>query len=319
VTKAPKRFNPDRDVAPWTGPMRRYDIAKEVTICFLVVAVLTVGLAVVFSSPDDKAVTLQQWASETPVDFATTAIAELDGTSGTAGYGGPYNTSSPGQSILGVSPSTIIGVHIPVDAAKDFVLSPVAALPDDPLAQQALRSYRSATPAQRATWDAAYETAIASQAASYRDGHLVVPLGNYGPVGVIVNALTQMARSGALDATMLTEQRFFSTDFTKPLLFLSDGNYLANKAAIDHLQGDQWGMMNETGSWPGQAWLWLYTMWYQVPGLSTSPNADLQVWAIMMVLTVVLACIPLIPGLRSIPRWTRVYRLIWRAHYVAKP
>jgi hypothetical protein len=33
----------------------------------------------------------------------------------------------------------------------------------------------------------------------------------------------------------------------------------------------------------------------------------------------VLACIPLIPGLRSIPRWTRVYRLIWRAHYAAKP
>jgi hypothetical protein len=24
-------------------------------------------------------------------------------------------------------------------------------------------------------------------------------------------------------------------------------------------------MMNETGSYPGQVWLWLYTFWYQIP------------------------------------------------------
>ena len=29
-------------------------------------------------------------------------------------------------------------------------------------------------------------------------------------------------------------------------------------------------MMNETGNYPGQAWLWLYTFWYQVPPFSTS-------------------------------------------------
>ena len=55
-------------------------------------------------------------------------------------------------------------------------------------------------------------------------------------------------------------------------------------------------MMNETGSYPGQAWLWLYTLWYQVPPMNTSRNGDLQVWAIMMVLTLVLALLPFIPG-----------------------
>jgi hypothetical protein len=35
----------------------------------------------------------------------------------------------------------------------------------------------------------------------------------------------------------------------------------------------------------------------------------------MMVLTLLLALVPFIPGLRSIPRWSRVYRLIWRQHY----
>ena len=79
--------------------------------------------------------------------------------------------------------------------------------------------------------------------------------------------------------------------------------------------GDQWGMMNETGQWPGQAWLWLYTLWYQVPPMNSSSNGDIQVFAIMIVLTALLALLPFIPGLRSIPRWTRVYRIIWRNHY----
>ena len=33
--------------------------------------------------------------------------------------------------------------------------------------------------------------------------------------------------------------------------------------------------MNETGSYPGQPWLWLYTLWYQVPGFDNSANVDL--------------------------------------------
>ena len=28
-------------------------------------------------------------------------------------------------------------------------------------------------------------------------------------------------------------------------------------------------MMNETGSYPGQVWLWLYTFWYQVKPFSS--------------------------------------------------
>jgi hypothetical protein len=56
-------------------------------------------------------------------------------------------------------------------------------------------------------------------------------------------------------------------------------------------------------------------MWYQVPPMNSSSNADLQVWVIMMVLSLALVLLPFIPILRSIPRWTRVYKLIWRQHY----
>jgi len=98
-------------------------------------------------------------------------------------------------------------------------------------------------------------------------------------------------------------------------LFISDSTYLANLGAKQHLLGTQWGMMNETGSYPGQSWLWLYTFFYQVPPMSSSSNADVEVFALMGLLSLVFVFVPFIPGLRSLPRLTRVYRLIWREHY----
>src|SRR6266498_1537936 len=49
-------------VEAWTGGWRRYDLVKEFVIAFVVVSLLTVALAVVFSSPDDKPVTIARWA-----------------------------------------------------------------------------------------------------------------------------------------------------------------------------------------------------------------------------------------------------------------
>ena len=84
-----------------------------------------------------------------------------------------------------------------------------------------------------------------------------------------------MGRSGALDTDLLAQRDFYGTNFTKPLLFMGDGAYFSGKAAAMNLTGDQWGVMNETGSYPGQPWLWLYTLWYYVPGFSASANVDL--------------------------------------------
>ena len=74
-------------------------------------------------------------------------------------------------------------------------------------------------------------------------------------------------------------------------------------------------MMNEVGNYPGQPWMWLYTFWYQVKPFSTSDNADVEVWALMMLLTLLLMFVPFIPGLRSIPRWIPIHRLVWREYY----
>ncbi len=70
--------------------------------------------------------------------------------------------------------------------------------------------------------------------------------------------------------------------------------------------------MNETGSYPGQPWLWLYTIWYSVPGWTNSVNIDMIAIYMTGVATLLLLCVPFIPGLRDIPRLIPVHRLIWR-------
>jgi hypothetical protein len=70
--------------------------------------------------------------------------------------------------------------------------------------------------------------------------------------------------------------------------------------------------MNETGSYPGQPWLWLYQLWYHVPGWRNSANVDVIAIYMTGAATLLLLLVPFIPGLRDIPRLIPVHRLIWR-------
>ncbi len=308
-----KKFRPDVDVVEWTGAERPYDLLKEGFYALIAITVLVAGLAALFGSPDDPAVTLKQWSIAAPVDFAQTAFSELNGTSDTATYGAPYNTNSPGQALGPLHIAQLVGVHIPIAAARDFVLAPLEALPANAQLRRALHEWSGASAAQRTTWLAHYGAVAPGM--TFSGDSIVTASSASGPVPEFINDLTLMARSGALDEALLTKDSFYTTDFTKGLLFLSNGAYLTDQANAQHLLGSQWGMMNETGTYPGQAWLWLYTFWYQIPPYTTSGNADILVGATMGVLTVGLIFLPFIPGLRSIPRRTRLYRLVWRGHY----
>ena len=46
-------------------------------------------------------------------------------------------------------------------------------------------------------------------------------------------------RGDAMDTDLLAPRQFYGTDFTKPLLFIADGEYYDNLAQPD-LTGDQW-------------------------------------------------------------------------------
>ena len=297
---------------PAAARTRYYDLLKEFVIALVAVTLLTVGMAAIFSSPDEKPVTLQSWAKADPNDFTATALSELDGSSTSAGYGPPYNsTPGAGQKIGPLSLQRAAGVRHPVDSAQDFVLTPLANAPQPPEVAAALKRYQSATPEQQNAWTSAYSDALAK--ANGDPGK--VPAGTGGPVPTMLNTLLNQAQSGSLDGQLLAQGGFYQTDYTKPLLFLADGTYLAGLADDRHLSGNQWGMMNETGNYPGQPWLWLYTFWYQISPFNHSGNADALIWGLMAVLTLAFILVPFIPGVRSIPRYIPIYRLVWRDHY----
>jgi len=299
------------DAAPWRGPNRRYDILKEGAIAAVVVLVLTVGLASLLSSPDVPPITIATWARVAPADFLATAASELNGTSETATYGPPYNNQSGSVQRLLFSPQTIPGVTQPVNAAQDFVLGPLTTLAaTDPGVAAPLATYTAAPAAQQLKWATTYASAVTK--VKFANGSPVVPAAGDGPVPALMAGELALARSGALDTDLLSQQPFYGTNFTKPLLFIEDGAYFGAQATAMGLTGSQWGVMNETGSYPGQPWLWLYTLWYQVPGWTNSANIDMIAIYMTGVGTILLLCVPFIPGLRDIPRLIPVHKLIWR-------
>ena len=305
--------------------MVRYDLVKEFVLALVGFGVLAVLAAVVLSSPDVPPVTIAAWSQGDPLDFVTTATNELAGTTTSAGYGAPYNSVGPGQNWGPIAPQKWFGVRMPVDSANVFVIQPLqrASFSNTALGA-AVDTWQKASPDQQAKWLDAYSKALAK--ATVKDGGVSVATGEYGPLPLMMSSLLGIAQAGALDGLLVINGRFYQTDYTQPLLFMGDGTYFSGLAAQAHLTGSQWGMMNETGSYPGQTWLWLYTMWYQVPPFTSttgflgfnSANADLGIIILMTVLTIALALVPFIPGLRDIPRWLPIHRLIWRRYYAPR-
>ena len=311
------------DAMPWRGPERRYDILKEATIAFAVVLVLTFTLAILFSSPDTPPVTIKAWAGAQPRRFTEIALSELEGTSNSATYGPPYNHASESVQYIGsVSIQKLLGVHYPIHTANDFILGPLSTLPGEKPLKAAISSYQRASKSQQHAWAVAYGTAL--KKSTVHDGILDVPAGNYGPLAIMFRNLLGMARSGALDSQLISHSGFYTSNYTKPILFIGDSwkaqhdsSYWGHLVVAQHLRSSQWGVMNETGSWPGQPWLWFYTAWYQIPPMSTTQesNADILVVGIVTIFTLALLLVPFIPGLRDIPRKIPIHRLIWKDYY----
>jgi hypothetical protein len=300
-------------------PTAPYDLVKEFLLAMAVITALVVALALVFSSPDEPPLTIRQVAQQDPQGFVSTALSELNGTSAIAGYGPPYdNGSTSVQYLSNFSPQRWFGIRLPINTAQDFVLGPLSQISVTSGAlQSALSQYSGASAAQHTQWSDAYSVALGK--ATVRGSALTVPACACGPVSVMMTSMLALGESGGMDGQLLTSTRFYRTDYTQPLLFMADDTAVANHAAQFNLLGTQWGVMNETGNYPGQAWLWLYTTLYQmwpfnVPPLGATAG-DLAPMITISVLSLLLLLVPWIPGLNRLPRYLGVYRLIWRDYY----
>jgi hypothetical protein len=303
------------------GLHARRGLFKEVVVALGVISVLVALLAVLFSSPDEPPTTIQSWAKGDPADFLATAVRELDGTSEVAIYGPPYDRTAAAETpdaapkkIGPISLQQLAGVRIPIDTAKDYVIDPLKAIQGGTRLRAALAAYEAASPAARKAWTDTLAAAL-PEARFPLGGGAALPPADYGPALPMMVSLLRLARSGGLDGDLLAgDDRFYQTDYTKPLLFLSGGSYFRDRVSAQHPHplGAQWAMTSETGGYPGQTWLWPYTFWYRLEPFESSPNADALVFALMSLLGLVFVCVPFIPGLRALPRHLRLHRVIWR-------
>jgi hypothetical protein len=328
VSRESRRARQAFDARPWSGPERHYDILKEGAIALAVVSVLVIALSALFGSPDDPALTFKGWAADSPSTLYATVVGELAGTTESAGYGPPYNHGSDGVSLGPLALQKWGGVTHPVDNARDMVLTPLESQAAPSPTSAAVASWNAADSQQRSDWATAYEDALQATADDAGDLHIdAVEKGDYGPVPDLAKGVVAMAASGAYDNAMTGQGAFFQTDQTTQLLLMGDGPYLEDQAVSSRLGGDQWGMMNEAGSWPGQQWLAFASVWYQLPAFNApddvtggftrtlTDNADVVIAAILVVLLGAFLLTPFIPGLRDLPRWIPVHRLVWRDYY----
>jgi hypothetical protein len=296
-------------------PTKPYDLLREGLIVLTVVAVVIVALAAALGSPDYPAVTAREVARKEPVAFLERVAGYLAGTSGLQSYGPPYTSDrQSAQKVLGLAPANLLGVTIPIDARKDFVLEPLAELAVlDSAIGPALGTFRSATGDQQTAWASHYLHALDS--ARVVGQSVVLPAGDYGPVPVLMDGMLDMARAGFMEGALNSPRSEpYALDDTRALLFLQ-GDIEDQVAGKLDMQGGQWGISHETGNYPGAWWLWPYTFLYQVPAIANSPNADALVGAILGAIFLLLVFLPVIPGVNRLPRALRVYRVIWRDWY----
>ncbi len=299
-------------------PTKPYDLVREGLIALGIVAVLVLVLAIVLRSPLAPTIRGEDVAKNQPLDFLKTATDYLSGESDLQAYGPPYTSDTDSMpKIFGIGWASILGVRQPLDAARDLAIAPlekVAILNKD--VATALSVWKAASADQQKAWTKAYSDAL--DKAEVTNGEVKVPTGTYGPVPVLMLGMLDLGRAGLLEGALTSSERLpYTLDNTRAMLYFSGDVESAVAEGYD-MTGLQWGITHEVGNLPGPWWLWPYAIWYQIPPLSTSPNADAIVGTMMIVFFLLLLFVPFIPVLKHIPRWIPIYRIVWRDWYAER-
>ncbi|HEY5388050.1 MAG TPA: cytochrome b N-terminal domain-containing protein [Thermoleophilia bacterium] len=302
-------------------PLKPYDLLREGLIVFGFAAVVVLALAIFVGAPDYPTVTGENVATKQPLVYAKTTVGILLGNdfSALGGYGPPYqNEASAAQHLGPIAPANWFGATRPIDPARDLVLAPLARVAQiNPAYAQPLAAFAAATPTQQQSWLSAYDKAL--DTATVSGGAVHLPAGDYGPVEAMMNGMLSLGRAGLLEGALAAEGNGFapySFDFTKQLSYFAAAPPYFDTATHLVQQGNpQWGIVHETGNYPGAWWLDAYQVWYEIPAIGDADNADLLAVTIMTGLFVLLLLLPVIPGLNRLPHRLKVYRVIWRDWY----
>jgi len=260
----------------------------------LLVAVITAG--VWLGSPLSPRATIKSSALQEPGGTIWAVSQQLDGSA--VSYTDPYayGMKDPAQRL----------VLDPLESARWFLSQ---------RQRQALNTYLRAPVSDRVNWARNYDKAIQKNFPVSKSAYTPVPKmsdiamlqGNFGPVPVMADTILSLAQKGYLETYFQgtsPENVFEYTD-----VWLYDQPLLLNTAIRNGLTDDQWGMIKERGFVPGPWYLIIPAIFHvKFPGGST--GLGFMFWNSLLAIFVVVL-FPLIPGLKDIPRYLGLYKLIY--------
>ena len=201
-------------------------------------------------------------------------------------------------------------VHSPLHQSAWFLGLPV---------QKALATWDAASPQQHQTWASNYHKAldtITPMGAGGMSTGIPSPdlsktdtlQGDFGPVPVMVKADLQLAQNGYLDQYLQSSEAGHSYHLVN--IWLYDHPNMLNTAVAQGLTDDQWGMVKERGFPIGPWYLSIPAVFHvYFPGGATGQGFVL--WNLLFA-AILLFCVPLVPGVRDLPRYLKLYRFIYR-------
>ncbi len=292
------------------------DFVKHLFSTLVIVAVVVLLASILFGVPEKQPLTIKSYSTQQPVAFEQMALRALDGQGAIASYGPPYNHGTSGlQSPM----QAAVGVIHPINAATDFILRPLSmASQINPSIKTSLAQFQNATPAQRAAWENAYATAL--NKGTYAGGSVHTLAGNYGPLPALMNDVLNLGKSGLMSGALIRNGSVVTRFDNQNYLLFLQGAPLHQAAQPLQLAGEQWGIIHSAvPGYPGAWWMTIPTWIYQWPPVTSSPAADALALFIGFLFWLVLALIPWIPGLNTLPRYLGVHRLIWKDFYNNPP
>lgn len=298
---------PPTEPGPVGEPAAAGLVSQHVRHCYwkypiiaLALAVLLGLLGVFAGSPNSPRATIAATARQDPGGAALAFTQELAGASASAANQNEFGLGPPGE----------VFVTGPVSSFAPLLGGTVTA---------ALAQYRAAPASQQAAWADNYLKALDTITPASMEGGMETAMspdyakigtlhGDFGPVPALVRADLRLAQGGYLEQYLEAHNPGHSLHLVT--IWLYDHPQMLNDAVANGLTDDQWGMVKERGYNVGP-WYLIIPAIIHVEFPAGETGAGFVLWNLLIALILIFA-LPLVPGVRSLPRKLRLYRLIVR-------
>jgi hypothetical protein len=269
-------------------------------IISVVLLVVVAILAAAVGSPNYPRDTIAGVSKADPGGAILAFTMELDGTSSSTANAQEYGMGNPAQ----------VFVLDPLHQYAPLLGSEV---------QQAVATYDAASADQQQQWASTYDQALGTITPQSDDSDMEgiaspdyskidTLQGDFGPIPTLVKADLQLAQQGYLQEYLQNVDPGHSFHLVN--IWLYDHPQMLNTAVDQGLTDDQWGMVKERGFPVGPWYLFVPAIFHvYFPQGTTGPGFVL--WNLLFA-AILLFFVPLVPGVRDLPRYLKLYRFIYR-------